>query len=132
MSKSLRISAAWQIGPALWIVLLFNAGGAHAGEAYITELVRGHAIAEAHCSVCHAVGAKDESPTRVNVNTTFLRLAERFPIPMLKEAARTGFISGHDEMPDFQFSPDDVRALLIYIDSFAPEGSRYVQQPAKR
>jgi hypothetical protein len=46
---------------------------------------------------------------------------------MLIDARQTGVISGHDEMPMFELSHEDMRALLAYIDSFAPEGLRYVR-----
>lgn len=89
-------------------------------------IARGEAIAKARCGVCHAVGAKDESPTWVNSNTPFRRLSERFPIPMLQQAAKSGAISGHDEMPGFQFSLDEITALLSYIDSLSPAPARYL------
>lgn len=100
-------------------------GEAAADQALIIE--RGRAIAEANCSTCHAVGTSDESPTRINVNTAFRNLYERYPIPMLVEAAKTGSISGHDEMPGFDFPLEDARALLAYIDSLAPGKPAYVQ-----
>lgn len=90
------------------------------------RLARGQALAETHCAKCHAVGLTDESPTWVNSNTAFRNLHERFPIPMLEEAARTGKISGHDEMPGFDFNLQDVEALLAYIDSLAPDKPGYV------
>jgi mono/diheme cytochrome c family protein len=96
------------------------------------QLERGHAIALANCSVCHAVGLTDKSPTRINANTAFRQLSERFPIPMLQEAARTGHISGHDEMPGFQFTMDDIKALLFYIDSMAPADAHYITRPEQR
>jgi hypothetical protein len=46
---------------------------------------------------------------------------------MLIDAQKTGIISGHDEMPMFELSRADMRALLAYIDSFAPEALRYVR-----
>lgn len=88
-------------------------------------VARGHGLAKAHCSECHAIEADDESPTVVNANTPFRRLSERFPIPMLEEAAQSGSISGHDEMPGFDFSMNEIQDLLSYIDSFAPEGKKY-------
>jgi cytochrome c len=90
------------------------------------QLKRGHEIAVARCSVCHAIGLDDPSPTRINANTAFRQLSDRFPISMLREAARTGYVSGHDEMPGFQFSLADIRALLTYIDSMAPASARYI------
>ncbi len=91
-----------------------------------TRLERGHKIAVGKCSVCHAIGLSDPSPTRINVNTAFRQLSDRFPIPMLQEAARTGYLSGHDEMPGFQFTMDDINALLTYIDSMAPARAHYI------
>jgi mono/diheme cytochrome c family protein len=90
------------------------------------QILRGEAIAKGRCAICHAVGADDKSPTWVNRNTAFRRLAERFPIPMLQQAAQTGIISGHDEMPEFSFTLDEITALLAYIDSLAPPASRYL------
>ncbi len=99
------------------------------GEIRQATLEKGRAIAEANCSPCHAVGLTDESPTRVNANTAFRILHERYPIPMLEEAAKTGSISGHDEMPGFDYSLEDARALLAYIDSLAPDKPGYVPRP---
>jgi hypothetical protein len=45
---------------------------------------------------------------------------------MLEEAARTGRISGHDEMPGFDFTFEDAQALLAYIDSLAPDRPSYL------
>jgi len=90
------------------------------------RLQRGAALAEARCSVCHAVGATGASPARANLDTPFHRLHERYPIPMLAEAAKTGHISGHDEMPGFDFAMDEIEALLAYIDSLAPGKPGYL------
>lgn len=88
-------------------------------------LQQGAAIAEAKCSICHAVGPTGDSPARANLDTPFHRLHERYPIPMLVEAAATGIISGHDEMPGFVFAMDEIEALLAYIDSLAPGNPGY-------
>lgn len=101
--------------------------GQEAGAGAMDEArARGHALAEAHCAECHAIEAHDESPTAVNANTAFRDLSLRFPVPMLEEARETGSISGHDEMPGFDFGLDEIRDLLAYIDSFAPDGKRYL------
>jgi len=97
-----------------------------------SQIAGGEAIARARCGVCHAVSANDESPTWVNANTPFRALSDRFPIPMLQEALSSGLISGHDEMPGFQFSMDEIVALIAYIDSFAPQEKRYLTSPVQR
>lgn len=102
----------------LGLCLIAPAAAADDGDRnFQARLEKGRAIAEANCSPCHAVGLTDASPTRVNANTAFRMLYERYPIPMLEEAAKTGSVSGHDEMPGFDFALEDARALLAYIDS---------------
>jgi mono/diheme cytochrome c family protein len=90
------------------------------------SLARGQALAAVHCAECHAIGSEDQSPTSVNANTPFRRLSERFPIAMLVEAAQTGSISGHDEMPGFDFTMDEIRDLLAFIDSYASADKHYL------
>jgi mono/diheme cytochrome c family protein len=109
--------------------VLCSASGLSAGEA--DQIAQGRGIAKAHCAVCHAVGLTDASPTEVNVETAFRLLYKRYPIEMLVEAAKTGSISGHDEMPGFDFTVEDAQALLAYIDSLAPDQPGYVRRKAK-
>lgn len=102
--------------------------GAENRKAFEEPVVRGRALAVAHCAECHATGEDDPSPTSVNANTPFRRLSERFPIAMLVEAARSGSIAGHDEMPGFDFTLEEIHDLLAYIDSFAPADKRYLSR----
>lgn len=101
---------------------------AQASEAPVAaRLARGHAIAQAHCSPCHAIGKRDPSPTRVNENTAFRDLYRRYPIAMLLRALKTGTIEGHDEMPAFDLPSTAMTDLLAYIDSLGPlKASKYV------
>ena len=116
----------------LGLCLIAPAAAAEDGDRnFQATLEKGRAIAEANCSPCHAVGPTDASPTRVNANTAFRMLYERYPIPMLEEAAKTGSVSGHDEMPGFDFALEDARALLAYIDSLSPDKPGYVPRPGK-
>ena len=85
-------------------------------------LARGQAIA---AQKCYAIGRHDLRPH--DIVLPFRDFHERFPIPMLVEAKDTGVISGHDEMPGFDLSQSEIRALLAYIDSLAPNEQRYVK-----
>lgn len=129
-----RLARPNLLKPLTLAMLLMSMEGplAHGNEtstaATDSARARGHVLAKANCSECHAVEADDPSPTAVNANTAFRQLHERFPVPMLEEAARSGQISGHDEMPGFDFSAGEIRDLLTYIDSFAPAGKRYIAQ----
>lgn len=134
---SAQTACGFPFGIVLGVALLSWAGSVLAGDnvgslEIAAQVNRGRAIAEAHCKVCHAIGLTDESPTWVNSNTPFRRLHERYPIAMLEEAARTGMISGHDEMPGFDFTLDEVKSLLSYIDSLAPEEPHYVKRRGQR
>ncbi len=88
-------------------------------------LDRGRILAEQMCGRCHATAEIGASPHKIT--PPFRELSERFPVEMLVEALKTGEISGHDEMPMFVLAPEDMRALLAHIDSFADPKSRYLE-----
>jgi cytochrome c len=90
-------------------------------DAVARDPVDGEALAAAKCGRCHAVGQSDPSPQRIT--TPFRQLYERWPIEMLVEARKTGVIDGHDEMPGFHFTSEEIVALLRHIDSLGPPGS---------
>ncbi len=96
------------------------------GPARAADLSRGEQIAGRRCGACHAVDAKSPSPHKITPPLRDLHL--RFPIDMLIEAVNTGVVSGHDEMPMFQFSIDEARALVGYIDSLSPPTARYLKK----
>jgi mono/diheme cytochrome c family protein len=89
--------------------------------------VRGSAIAAEKCGRCHAVGVADASPHKIT--PPFRTLGADFPLPMLVEALRTGIVSGHEEMPQFDLGLDGVKALVAYIDSLNPNAPPYLGKP---
>jgi len=105
------------------VAVLLIVPGLEAVAAERSKLTRGEGIARSLCGPCHATGKSDPSPTRANAETAFRDLHKRYPIPMLTDAARTGSIEGHDEMPSFALSRSTVEDLLAYIDSMSPEGA---------
>ena len=107
------------------LVILWTLQAPEAVAQTSSMLERGRVIAEQKCAPCHAIGRNDERPHAIV--TPFRELHTRYPIEMLIDAQETGIISGHDEMPMFELSREDMGALLAYIDSFAPEGLRYVR-----
>jgi cytochrome c553 len=109
--------------PVLVVLWALQAEEAVAQTSFLLE--RGRTIAERKCAPCHAISRDDERPHAIV--TPFRELYTRYPIAMLVDAQKTGIISGHDEMPMFELSGEDMKALLAYIDSFAPEALRYVR-----
>jgi cytochrome c len=96
------------------IVVGYSAKPAYADAALIA---RSHAIATDRCGRCHAIGKTGES---VNPKSPpFRYLSRRYPLSDLPEALAEGIIVGHEglEMPEFQFSPVMIDALLAYMNS---------------
>lgn len=85
--------------------------------AFAGDLVAdGKALVELNCARCHATGTEGESP---HIQApAFRRFGQRFPLDALEEAFSTGHItSAHPDMPDFVASPDQVEAILTYLDT---------------
>lgn len=86
--------------------------GADISEA---SLDRGRFIAETSCASCHAIGRSDESAAPEA--PPFRTLSRHYRVAMLEEALAEGISVGHPAMPEFQFAPDDVDALIAYLSS---------------
>jgi len=102
------------------LLAAMSVGVIDASAADEAELIaKGHALLEANCARCHAIGAtgeskhKDAPPFRVVVS--------RYPPENLAEALAEGLISGHPDMPEFVFEPDEVGAITTYLGSLTPE-----------
>jgi mono/diheme cytochrome c family protein len=78
-------------------------------------IARGRALAETHCTTCHAIGETGES--RLPAAPPFRTLAVRYPVNMLQEAFAEGVLVGHPAMPEFRFEPDEIDALVAYLES---------------
>ena len=84
-------------------------------------IAKGHSLVEANCARCHAIGKDDTShhpeapPFRIVVT--------RYPPDNLAEALAEGIVSGHPDMPEFVFQPDEIAAIIAYLDTLgtAPE-----------
>lgn len=76
---------------------------------------QGEAILTRNCSMCHSVGRAGTSPHREA--PAFRTLSQLYPVDELQEALGEGLSSGHPDMPDFVFPPDQVGAILAYLRS---------------
>lgn len=81
-----------------------------------TSLIdKGRAILEANCSRCHAIGSEG---TSAHAEAPPVReVVKRYPPESLEEALGEGISSGHPDMPEFVFSPDDIGAVVAYLQS---------------
>ncbi|MBV9993919.1 MAG: cytochrome c [Caulobacteraceae bacterium] len=108
------------IGPSSagrWAIALFAAvaalAGAGAGAAQ--SLSHGAALLQRNCAMCHAVGATGDSPKPGA--PAFRELYKRYPVENLSEALVEGILTGHPQMPEFRFTPEEVSDIIAYLKS---------------
>jgi len=66
------------------------------------------------CAGCHATEASGAS--LVAAAPPLRELHARYPGPALGKAVAEGILIGHPMMPDFQFSAEDIRAVISYLE----------------
>jgi cytochrome c len=88
---------------------------ARPGVAADDQIARGKALLERDCARCHAVGKTGASPHKQA--PAFRTLGQRYPVEALQEALAEGIMSGHPDMPEFQYDPGDVGAIIAYLKS---------------
>jgi cytochrome c len=76
---------------------------------------RGKELLDARCAHCHAIARTGESPH--SAAPPFRTLARKYPIDELAESLAEGRSVGHPDMPEFVFEPDDITAILAYLNS---------------
>lgn len=102
------------VAAALSAAVLVGTG--ETGAAQNAEAVAaGEALAQERCANCHAIGPEGKS--RLPIAPEFRTLAEKYPVASLQEALAEGIVTGHPQMPQFQFEPEQVDALIAFIES---------------
>lgn len=76
---------------------------------------RGESLLTANCARCHAVGRAGASPHPAA--PPFRTLSRKYKIEGLAEALAEGLSTGHPDMPEFVFAPQDVGAIIDYLQS---------------
>jgi cytochrome c len=79
------------------------------------ELKTGQSLLEINCGTCHAIGRDGTSPHPEA--PPFRTLHERYDVGDLEEALVEGLVSGHPDMPEFQFAPEEAQAIVGYLRS---------------
>ena len=117
----MRFAGTMRMGLTLVAVCAGLGGGP--AFAQDPQIARGRDIVERNCGVCHAVGRTDASP---NVAAPAFRdLNKRYPVDSLAEALAEGILTGHPQMPEFAFPPEQVSAIIAYLKSIqTQQGAR--------
>lgn len=93
-------------------LLSLRASGAIAAN---TESTEGEALLEQNCGRCHSLAAEGASPLPQAPPLREVYL--KYPIDQLDEGFAEGMGSKHRDMPQIQFSPEQVAAILSYLGS---------------
>jgi len=80
-----------------------------------TSAGRGELLLTTNCARCHAVGRAGVSPHPEA--PPFRTLSRKYKIEGLAEALAEGLSTGHPDMPEFVFAPEDVGAIIDYLQS---------------
>ncbi len=70
--------------------------------------------AEAKGDRCHAIGETGNS--KHDQAPPFRQVVTRYPLENLAESLAEGILSGHPDMPEFVFQPDEIDAVLSYLE----------------
>jgi mono/diheme cytochrome c family protein len=73
----------------------------------------GYEILLKNCARCHAIDTTGESP--LAKAPQFREVMKRYDPSNLEEALAEGIVTGHNEMPEFTFEPDQIGAIVAYL-----------------
>jgi|SRR5689334_25218624 mono/diheme cytochrome c family protein len=74
---------------------------------------QGKRLAQSHCARCHAIEKAGDSP--LTIAPPFRQLHERYAVETLEEALAEGIVTGHPDMPEFQFSASEVGDFIAFL-----------------
>ncbi len=84
-----------------------------AAPAVVPSAERGHALVQRDCGGCHAVEAAGDSP--LAGAPPFRTLHDKYPPESLEEALTEGILSGHPDMPDFEFTAEEAADIVAWL-----------------
>jgi cytochrome c len=101
-------------GLGLLVFLVLMAVGAGSAMA-ASSTIDGKALLQKNCARCHSITAKGESPLK---GAPPLReIYRKYPIQQLEYGFAEGLGSKHRDMPQIQFSAEQIAAILDYLGS---------------
>ena len=118
MSKALkRVLAAAIAASALVFCAAVPAGASDVSQAQQDLANQGQMLAELNCARCHSIKASGNSAA---MGAPPMReYAQKWPLDALAEALAEGIVTGHPDMPEFVFTPDQISALMAFLETLA-------------
>jgi mono/diheme cytochrome c family protein len=78
------------------------------------QTAEGRFLVEVHCGECHAWRGDDRS--KHPEAPPLRQLSRNYPVSALEEALGEGIVVGHPDMPEFRFRPEDVAAVIAWLE----------------
>ena len=79
------------------------------------KLEAGQRLLARDCAGCHAIGRSDVSAHPAA--PVFRELSSLYPVALLAEALAEGIMSGHPDMPVFEYQAEEVDQIIVYLES---------------
>ncbi len=73
----------------------------------------GEKLASNKCASCHSIKKRGDSPNKDA--PPFRTFASKWPLESLEESLAEGIVTGHAEMPETVFTPDEIAAFLEFL-----------------
>jgi mono/diheme cytochrome c family protein len=93
-------------------IMSLKGGAAKTGDS---PAVLGFNLLRENCARCHAIDATSTSP--LAKAPPFRDVVKKYDPAALEEALAEGIVTGHNEMPEFVFDPDQITAIIAYLDT---------------
>ena len=78
----------------------------------------GQKIASEKCASCHSIKREGDSTNKAA--PPFRTFASKWPLESLEESLAEGIVTGHEEMPEAVFTPEQITAFLAFLGSLQP------------
>jgi cytochrome c len=107
------------------VALAAGLASATTGLADAELAKKGKMIVQEKCSRCHAVDKSDTS--QLPMAPPFREFAAKWSVENLEEALAEGIVTGHPDMPVFQFEPEDIAAITEHLHEISDRADRTPQ-----
>ncbi len=108
----------YQFSFALFFISLIITPSISQSEKTNDTIKEGRKLAEKLCANCHAIDKSDESNNREA--PPFRTFSQKWPLENLEEALAEGIVVGHDDMPEFKFTPNQITNFIAYLEYLQP------------
>lgn len=82
-------------------------------------LAEGRRLSEINCTRCHNIEL--EGASALAAAPPFRDIVTKYDPAFLEEALVEGIVTGHNDMPEFTFEPDQITAIVAYLQTLRAE-----------